>query len=104
MRILFSRAVVLLFAEVFSSNAVASVLYESSSLGQTGITWEQGINQEVPGSNVAGFNFDGVRFHVSQSSLATKIGGHFVGGFDDRSFFGAIVKLTGATDFPDSGK
>jgi hypothetical protein len=81
----------------------ANVIFESASLGDTEVTWEQVINQEVAGSNVASFNFVGARFQVTQAVRATQIGGHFVGGYEETSFFGALVSLTGRDDFPDSG-
>ena len=34
--------------------------------------------------------------------MTTRIGGHFVGGFSETDFFGAIVGLTDSLDFPDS--
>jgi hypothetical protein len=81
----------------------ASVIYESSALGQVGITHDQVNSQAVLASNIATFNFVGVRFHVAQDSIATAIGGHFVGGFASNSFFGAIARLDDGVDFPDSG-
>jgi len=78
------------------------MIYESAVLGPVGITFEQGLHGEVPGSNVADSNFVGVRFEFAEAWKTTAIGGHFVRGFADDSFFGAIVKLINEFDFPDS--
>ena len=84
------------------ASAMAGVIVETGSLGSTGISWEQTVSQEVLGSNVASFNFVGTRFYVAQPALVSHVGGHFVGGFEETSFFGAIVALTGSDDFPNS--
>ncbi len=83
--------------------ASGSVIYQSGALGPMGVTWNQVISGDVPASNIALFNFMGVRFQVSEEWIATGIGGHFLGGYDETSFFGAIVSLTDSDDFPDSG-
>jgi hypothetical protein len=43
----------------------------------------------------------GLRFELTQPVLTSKVGGHFAGPAPG-PFFGAIVKLDGAGDFPDS--
>lgn len=83
--------------------ASAAILYESGTLGPTGVPRSDIGNETVAGTNINPFVFTGVRFFVDQPVVTTKIGGHFVrniGATD--SFFGAIVKLTDSTDFPDS--
>jgi hypothetical protein len=82
-----------------------AVLYQSSLLGRTGVTWQEGTDHIVPGTNVNSDVFVGARFELSHPSRVEAIGGHFVGHPDSASqpFFGAIVSLTSATDFPDSG-
>jgi hypothetical protein len=79
----------------------ADVIYQSGSLGTTGIAWEQ-LGDEVLGSNISWFNFVGARFEITHAMRTTQIGGHFVGGYEETSFFGAIVALTGSNDFPNS--
>ena len=77
--------------------ATAATIFESATLGPTGIP--QG---SVPATNVNTHVYTGVRFQLTQPVLTTKIGGHFV----DRqngNFFGAIVALDDEDDFPDSG-
>ncbi len=66
-----------------------ATIYESSNLGPTGI-----------GAGVTVANqFLGGRFQVGSTATTTEIGGHFLG---TGTFFGAIVRLTSLTDFPDS--
>jgi hypothetical protein len=81
--------------------ASAASIFESASLGQTGITAEQVRTQEVFGTHVSEEVFGGARFQVTKSWQVTRIGGHFVGRAND-SFFGAIVRLSNSADFPDS--
>ena len=89
-----------------SAARAASVIFESGTLGPTGLTFDDfgGGMPEPSGAFVSDFNFTGVRFELSQPVVTTRIGGHFVidPGHDD-SFFGAIVRLDHATDFPNSG-
>jgi hypothetical protein len=80
-----------------------AMLFESSVLGPTGITKDQVLAQDAPALNVASFNFVGARFELVETSVVTRIGGHFVGGFVDSSFFGSIAKLDNENDFPNSG-
>jgi hypothetical protein len=80
----------------------ADVLFESGTLGPTGIPWSDLTNGTVPGTNVNKFVFPGVRFHLDQPAMTTQVGGHFVAA-SGGTFFGAIVKLDDANDFPNSG-
>jgi hypothetical protein len=80
----------------------AELIYQSGTLGPTGVTRDQLLSQQVSGTNVTTFSYVGARFHLADRYVTRIIGGHFVGGFDNSDFFGAIVKLTSGTDFPDS--
>jgi hypothetical protein len=83
------------------NNANAATIFESGTLGQTGIAWSDLENQTVQGTNVNSAVFIGVRFELSQPVVTTQVGGHFASG-SPGAFFGAIVKLDDANDFPDS--
>jgi hypothetical protein len=86
-----------------ASEASADVLFESGTLGLTGITWEQVTSDETLGVNVSPAVFGGARFQLTHPVRTTEVGGHFVGRPDaDASFFGAIVRLDGQSDFPNS--
>jgi len=80
----------------FISTASADILFESGTLGPTGTA-----EGAIPSTNVSAGVYPGVRFQLTQPVKTEQIGGHFV---DDLggTFFGAIVKLEDATDFPDS--
>jgi hypothetical protein len=83
----------------FTSTAAAEIIYESGSLGPTGIPI--GV---VPGANVSAAVFNGVRFELTVPVVTTHVGGHFVGSTDTTdTFFGAIVQLADENDFPNSG-
>jgi hypothetical protein len=84
------------------NSASGATIFESSTLGPTGITFAQLSNGSVPGTNVNSFVYTGVRFELTQSVITSQLGGHFVESFAG-DFFGAIVKLDGANDFPNSG-
>jgi hypothetical protein len=86
------RLFVLVFLAALPSRADAGYIYESATLGTTGIT--SGFNPSVDDRQ-----FVGVRFDVTSTVTTGTIGGHF-GGFGN--FFGAIVALSGPTDVPDS--
>ena len=79
--------------------ARAETLFESGTLGQTGIP--RGV---VPGATVSAAVFNGVRFQLIEPVVTAQVGGHIVGsqGTTD-TFFGAIVKLDDENDFPNSG-
>jgi hypothetical protein len=59
-------------------------------------------NGTVPGTNVNSFVFTGVRFELTQPVITSQVGGHFVSQLPS-TFFGAIVKLDGESDFPNAG-
>ncbi len=83
-----------------ANNVAAATIFESGTLGPTGIA----RNDVTSGSNVNASVFVGVRFYLDQPVITTQIGGHFVKNTDaNQSFFGAIVALTDQNDFPDSG-
>lgn len=98
-----SAMFVMALLSVSVETALSASVFSTGSLGLTGITKEQALDGVVPASNVVWFNYVGARFQVSETSLITEVGGHFVGGFQQDSFFGAIIRLDSATDFPDSG-
>lgn len=87
-----------------AASARGDILFESGTLGPTGIYIDQIGGGTAPGGTViSDFVFNGVRFELTQPAVTTRVGGHFV--TDPRfadSFFGAIVRLDDATDFPDS--
>jgi len=74
--------------------AGAAVIYESATLGPVG---------DSGGFAVDVGQFLGVRFEVTVPVTTGSIGGHFLN-FEPPgpAIFGAIVALTGPTDFPDS--
>jgi hypothetical protein len=82
--------------------ARADVLFESGTLGPTGVTWTDLTNGNVMGSNISRNVFNGTRFYLARPAVTTRIGGHFAAQAPG-NFFGAIVKLTGEDDIPDSG-
>lgn len=79
----------------------AALIYESGTLGETGIPWSDLENGTVPGTNVNNYVFTGVLFELTQPVITTQVGGHFVGS-NNGTFFGAIVALDDADDFPNS--
>jgi len=88
-----------------ASSLSAGTIFESGTLGPTGIFADDIGGGTAPGGAIiSDFAFNGVRFEITQSVVTSRIGGHFV--LDSStadSFFGAIVQLDDATDFPDSG-
>jgi hypothetical protein len=97
-RVYFALLAILAVVGPFVGFASAEIIYESGSLGPTGIP--QGV---VDAANVNGFVFNGVRFNLTSPVVTSQVGGHFVGsvGTTD-TLFGAIVKLVDENDFPDS--
>jgi hypothetical protein len=95
----------LLLQPLLPAPAFAEILFESGTLGPTGIYINEiGGGVDPAGAVVSDFVFDGVRFEIMKAAITTRIGGHFVA--DPRhndSFFGTIVRLDNAMDFPDSG-
>jgi hypothetical protein len=82
------------------NSSQAATIFESGTLGPIGVTYAD-LGGTVPGTNISSTVFAGVRFEVTQPAVISKVGGHFVERFAG-TFFGAIVKLNDATDFPDS--
>jgi len=100
----FTLLAVIYFSSWCAHNATAATIFESGTLGLTGVTWDDFLDETVRGANVSEAVFDGVRFELTQSVVTTQIGGHFVGSPGTAgTFFGAIVKLDDENDFPDSG-
>jgi hypothetical protein len=87
---------------VMTNVVSATAIFESGTLGPVGVSEAELLNQTVAGTNVNSQVFVGSRFHLTQPATATRIGGHFVSGQDGGKFFGAIVRLSNSTDFPDS--
>jgi hypothetical protein len=83
--------------------ARAAVIFESGTLGTTGVTKSELLNQSVPGTNVNSSVFVGARFLLTQQVMISRIGGHFISDNDANTFFGAIIRLSDSEDFPDSG-
>ncbi len=88
-------------AAVCGQVSANTILFESGTLGPTGIPYSELINQNVPGTNVHPSVFSGVRFQLNKPAQTTQVGGHFVSGIGG-TFFGAIVKLDDQNDFPNS--
>lgn len=102
MKRLIRRAASMLLLMGFASHVDAGIIFESGTLGETGVTWQQALDEEVPAVSVSDTVYTGVRFELTQPVAVSQIGGHFFspsGG----DFFGAIVALDDENDFPDSG-
>ncbi len=80
----------------------AAILFESGTLGSTGVPWSDLVDQTVLGVNIKPTVFNGVRFELTEPVVTTKVGGHFAAPLSS-NFFGALVKLDDENDFPDSG-
>ncbi len=78
-----------------------ATIFESSTLGTTGVEWDDLLSQSVPGSNINPSTFNGVRFELTHHTFVTAVGGHFVASSSE-PFFGAIVSLDDEHDLPDS--
>jgi hypothetical protein len=76
---------------VSQSEAKASTIYQSATLGTTGLTVGVVLDAD---------QYLGVRFQVLSGVTTSVIGIHAT--VYSGSLFGAIVNLTGPTDFPDS--
>jgi hypothetical protein len=83
-----------------SNPASADILFESGMLGPTGVSFND-LGGVVPGTNIQGVVFAGVRFELAQPVMTTAVGGHFVAP-NTGTFFGAIIALDDANDFPNS--
>jgi hypothetical protein len=85
-----------------SHSLSADTLYESASLGTTGLDYSSG-SLPVIGHVISPLVYTGVVFELPSPAVTTRVGGHFVRRETfDSDFFGAIVKLTGPDDLPDS--
>ena len=81
----------------------ADILFESGTLGPTGVPWQDVYDQLVFGENVSGDAINGVRFEIIQRAITAQVGGHFVRPPNsDTTLFAAIIELDSANDFPDS--
>ncbi len=80
----------------------AEIIYESGSLGLTGITMAELSSQTISSINANNFVFAGARFQIDQATKTTRIGGHFVAEQGGATFFGAVVSLSDEADFPDT--
>lgn len=78
------------------------ILFESATLGPTGITLQQQIDEQIQGTNVNQSVFVGARFEIATPANVSRIGGHFTADSAGGDFFGAIVQLSGPDDLPDS--
>lgn len=94
-----------LTSTVTATYVSAEIIFESGTLGPTGIAYgDLGGGTEPGSSGVTPDVFSEVRFQLSQTVKTTGVGGHFVDDTrTDNTFFGAIVELENGTDFPDSG-
>jgi len=98
---LFRTALFTVSFALAATTARSDILFESGTLGPTGVTFADLENGTVPGTNVNKFVFAGVRFELTQPVITTQVGGHFVEEVPG-TFFGAIVALDDAGDFPNS--
>jgi probable HAF family extracellular repeat protein len=83
---------VALFAIAIPLPARGAIIYESATLGPTGLT----TGAVLSGGSFA--QFVGARFAVSQTELVSDIGGHL--GNSSGTLFGAIVSLSSPTALP----
>ena len=77
---------------LFANSSGAATIFESGTLGATGVQWSSVENGTVPAITVDQFDFPGVRFYVDQQAMVSQIGGHFAAK-SNGTFFGAIVAL-----------
>ena len=78
------------FLLVFISKSSADVIHASATMGTAGQTSGASLNDS---------QYLGSRFYVDQDVVVTTIGGH-MNEFGGGNFFGAIERLTSASDFP----
>jgi hypothetical protein len=91
------------WASVGANCAFAEIIFESGTLGPTGVPQSAIHDWFIPGAEVSADVFVGVRFYVDRRVMTTQIGGHFLK--DTRaneSFLGAIIALDDESDFPAS--
>ncbi len=79
-----------------------ATIFESGTLGQTGLSFSDVASNSIPATGVSEEVFAGVRFHLENPVETSQVGGHVVARDLGSSFFGAIVRLTSEADFPDS--
>ncbi len=83
--------------------ASAGVIYQSATLNGAGTSRQEVADGNFPGLSVGINAFAGVRFELTQPIVTEQVGGHFVGPFSvEDTIFGALVRLDGPQDFPDS--
>ena len=87
------------FAALMPNLGRAVTIFESGTLGQTGVTWQEALDGVVQGSGVDAVTFSGVRFELTQPVITSQIGGH-VFSPNSGTFFGAIVALDDETTSP----
>jgi len=90
---------------LLSSRLLAVIIFESASLGQTGLSYETTLSRRISGLNVLSNVFAGYKFEILELTQVTRIGGHFLENSVDGgagSIFGALVNLESEFDFPDS--
>jgi hypothetical protein len=86
-----SFEVIITNAEAPASRPCSDTIFESATLGPSGTS----------GYGVGVLDYHGVRFELSETASVDAIGGHFLAA-DPGNIFGAIVRLTGPSDMPDS--
>ena len=104
----FSIVTVTLWCALTAADTRADILFESGTLGPTGVTYDDLLADTVGGTRIADVVFTGVRFELSQPVRTTHIGAHVLqrpgsNPNGDGSFFGAIIALDNENDFPNSG-
>lgn len=103
MRLVASLAMSVLTTCVSTSALSEQVLFQSASLGPAGITPLEARQGVGSGLSMGSDIFLGARFELTTTAITTAIGGHVLAEVDlDGTFFGAIVKLDGPDDLPDS--
>lgn len=92
------------FALLFVTSSIlqGATLFESASIGPTGIVIENLYNQTIKGLNIGHRLFSGVRFRLNSPVEVENVGGHFIAFEPSNSLFAAIVSLDEETDFPNS--
>ncbi|TWT72740.1 hypothetical protein Pla123a_40390 [Posidoniimonas polymericola] len=98
-------AVVFVLTEMTSG----AILYQSATLGPTGVSLQEVQDQIVRGRNIYPGGFQGVRFYLPSKSKVSRVGGHLIGlglgGSEEGGrgdIFAAVVNLSGESDMPDS--
>jgi hypothetical protein len=102
-RVYFALLAILAVVGPFVGFAPAEIIYESGSLGPTGIPWSDLTDDIVEGININRSVFAGVRFRLDRPVITAEVGGHFTGP-SDSTFFGSIVRLESESDFPNTSE